>query len=298
MRTSVKPIIPAVSRCREHGPLTLRRPRRSDRRSTRALHGLSRQICQQSQLPGTQYAASRGWDYSGISAVDVTNAGGDVQHFVPWSNTYVTLGYYKCGFAQGFRLAKWSFPKGGTDAGKLEINLAYGQKYDPEGFVNTGFDRLLSVSNSLGREIDFVSSGLALTGFNNHLTGADARSVALGDFTGFGADGIAGSVTDPAAAKTRYAFLPGQARSDSQRPIPHALLTQVYTPDNPAKPNLQYNYDALHIVRSIEVMRHRPWRGWPGRRTRRSRSRLAADSRRSALPSRAFRRWPRCRAWL
>ncbi|MBV9989745.1 MAG: hypothetical protein JOZ72_00505, partial [Alphaproteobacteria bacterium] len=123
------------------------------------------QKCTETLLPRTPYAASRGWDYSGVSAVDVTNAGGDVQHFVPWSNKYITVGGKHCGYAQGFRLASWTFPKGGSDAEKLQVTLTYGNAYDPEDTAGHGFERLLSVQNSIGRQIDFTLDGYAITGF-------------------------------------------------------------------------------------------------------------------------------------
>ena len=177
----------------------------------------------------------------------VTNAHGDAQTFSYWSNKYSLEGDYECGFAQGFRLSKWTFPQG------PEIDLTYGNKYDYQKFGSgtDGFEQLVSVRNSVGREIDFAANGYIVTGFSNALAGLDARSVSLGDYTGYGTDGLAGSVTDPLQAKTSYAFLPAQVRSDTQRPVPHAQLFQIYTPDKPAKPNLQYNYDSEGRVKEV-----------------------------------------------
>ncbi|MBV9991180.1 MAG: hypothetical protein JOZ72_07785, partial [Alphaproteobacteria bacterium] len=127
----------------------------------------------------------------------------------------------------------------------------YGNAYDPEDTAGHGFERLLSVQNSIGRQIDFTLDGYAITGFTNHLGGTDLRSVSLGDFTGYQTGGFAGSVTDAAGAKTKFAFLPAQVRSDSLRPIPHPRLLQIYTAENLSKPNLQYNYDALGRVKEV-----------------------------------------------
>ncbi len=114
-----------------------------------------------------------------------------------------------------------------------------------------GFDQLVKVTNSVGREIDFATDGYIVTGFNNALIGLDARSVSLGDYTGYQTAGIAGSVSDALQVKTSYAFLPAQARSDTQRPVAHAQLFQIYTPDKPTKPNLQYNYDSEGRVKEV-----------------------------------------------
>ena len=60
------------------------------------------------------------------------------------------------------------------------------------------------------------------------------------------------TITDPAAAATTMVALAPQARSDTVRPVAHPLLFQIYTPDKPAVPNLQYDYDALGRVKQVE----------------------------------------------
>ena len=178
----------------------------------------------------------------------MTNAQGDVQHFAYWSNKYSLEGAYECGFAQGFRLASWTFPQG------VEVDLNYGNRIDYQkgGAVGSdGFEQLVSVTNTSGREIDFATDGVKVVGYNNHLSGADARSVSLGDFTGYQTSGFAGSVTDAASNKTSFAFLAAQARTDTQRPVAHAQLYQIYTPDKPSKPNLQYDFDSVGRVRDV-----------------------------------------------
>src|SRR5205814_5140857 len=117
--------------------------------------------------PGaSSYVLTRGWDYSGITGFVVTNANGDKQTFNFWSNEYADgTGY--CAFQHGLRLSSWSFPYGVT------INLAY----QPNAL--TGLDELYEVSNTLGRKIYFSTSGFA--GFDNELTGTDARSVVVSD---------------------------------------------------------------------------------------------------------------------
>jgi RHS repeat-associated protein len=226
------------------------------------MNGLPRaayeQIC---HSPGqvAPYASSRGWSYSGVTSFAVTNAHGDTQTFTPWSNNYSTEGAYECGFAQGFRLTSWTFPQGVT------IDLAYGDPIDfQKPSSGQGFDQLLSVGNGLGREIDFSYDSFAnLTGFTNHLTGADLRTVSLG--SALTQLLFPTSVTDPVGATTTFAFLPAQAGSLTQRPVAHQQLYQVYTPDNPTKPNLQYDYDTEGSVfdvrdgENLQVGDRAPW---------------------------------------
>ena len=81
----------------------------------------------------------------------MTNAQGDVQHFAYWSNKYSLEGAYECGFAQGLRLASWTFPQG------VEVDLNYGNRIDYQkgGAVGSdGFEQLVSVTNTSGREDD------------------------------------------------------------------------------------------------------------------------------------------------
>lgn len=189
--------------------------------------------------PGTPYAPSRGWNYSGIPTVTITNPHGDQQSFAYWSNTYSLEGDYECGFAQGFRLASWTFPQGPS------VTLTYGNKIDyQKPNPNKGFDQLVKVQNSVGREIDFTTDGFIVTGFNN----TQSRSVSLSSSP------ITQTVTitDPAAAATTMVALAPTKRSDTVRPVGHPLLYQIYTPDKPAVPNLQYDYDALGRVKQVE----------------------------------------------
>jgi RHS repeat-associated protein len=189
-------------------------------------------------IPGSPYAVSRGWNYSAMSFA-LTNTHGDTENFAYWSNLYSLEGDYECGFAQGFRLNTWTFPQGPT------VTLAYGNPINPQllGGGPHGFDQLLSVSNGLGRTIDFADDSFGnLTGFNNALTGADARSVLV----------TPTSSTDPLGNTTSFAYLPAQAQSPATRPVPHPQLAQIHTADKPLAANTQYNYDSEGRVASIQ----------------------------------------------
>ncbi len=220
------------------------------------------QICEQTAPnggpPPAPYAASRGWDYAGVSlngtsnnpavSFTVTNAHGDQQNFVSWSNTYGTGYAMECGFAEGLRLSTWTFPQGVT------INVAYGNPWDPglsqEPNSGDGFAQITQVYNTFGtsstpiRTIDFNSGADAIfSGF----TGSDGRSVSLG----FGVDVIADTIADPAGATTSYIFNYEQFQSPTQRPIPYETLFQIYTPDNPNAPNTEYDYDSIGNVKDV-----------------------------------------------
>ncbi|HEY4940830.1 MAG TPA: hypothetical protein VII56_05335, partial [Rhizomicrobium sp.] len=178
------------------------------------------------------YAGSRGWDAAGMSFA-VSNAGGDVEHFGYWLNTYKNspLDDNKCGRVDGFRLTSWTFPSG------MAVSLSYGP---PAG---TGdIDALLEVANSLGRKIDFTWNGSALTGFNNTLTAGAARGVAL----------FASSHTDPNGKTTSFTFTAAQVASATQRPLPYGLLDKVFTADNAVQANLDYDYDGTNRVMTIK----------------------------------------------
>jgi RHS repeat-associated protein len=171
---------------------------------------------------GYTYVLTRGWDYSPVSFV-VTNAHGDQQNFNFWSTNYQDPTSTFCAFQHGFRMSSWTFPFGVT------VNLVY----HPAG---TGLlDDLVQVNNSLGRQINFVSSGLG--GFNNGLTGADLRTVtAPGPVTS-----TTTSVThsEPTSAATTINFsLFGDRWT----------LNNVLRADNATKPGLAYTYDTLGRV--------------------------------------------------
>ncbi len=70
------------------------------------------------------YAMARGWTVAGVS-FDVADAGGNVQHFDNWTNTYTTQGAHACAQMRGFRLTAWTFANGVKDT------PAYGDKTDP-----------------------------------------------------------------------------------------------------------------------------------------------------------------------
>ncbi|MEI6460230.1 MAG: hypothetical protein WCP04_15055, partial [Pseudomonadota bacterium] len=174
--------------------------------------------------PPVTYVLTRGWDESSMSFV-VTNAQGDQQQFGRWTNNYRDPNNNYCAFQQGFRLNSWVFPYGVT------VNLSYGTP--PYG----GSPQLLSVSNSLGRQINFVNSGLG--GFNNNLTGSDARAVTVSE----NADGNRTTHTDPSGTTTIVAHSVVGDRN---------LLNQVYTADSATVPSFNYVYDTLYRPQSVQ----------------------------------------------
>ena len=172
--------------------------------------------------PGpVSYVGSRGWDYSQVSYV-LTNTNGDQQNFGFWGNTFNdTAGY--CAFQHGFRISSWSFPYG------MVINFTYQPNF-------YGMDELYSVSNTLGRTIHFTTSGFG--GFDNTLTGSDARSVGV-SINYQGAGPFADTTTDPDGYVT--------AINSDLTGYRHRLDT-VLTADNASVPSLKYSYDSLNRV--------------------------------------------------
>jgi len=192
--------------------------------------------------PSGQYALSRGWDKSGMSFA-ITNAHGDVQNFAYYENHYsINETQFQCGRLEGFRLANWVFPQGVT------VNLTYGQPYDTEDHCSCSqphIEQLVSVSNTLGRTITFPNDGNGtITGISN---GTHSVSIAESSYP----DPTATTFTDQSAKQTKVAWTQTTARSDSQRPIPHWLLNDVYTADNLTKANMEYHFDALGRVKEI-----------------------------------------------
>jgi len=158
-----------------------------------------------------------------------TNAQGDKQTFNFWSTHYGIYGDQYCGFFHGFRLTSWTFPYG------VSINLTYQQPAPGQ------FDDLVQVSNSLGRAINFVSSGLG--GFNNGLSGADLRTVtAPGPI-----DRTMTSVThtEPTGAQTTI----NMSLSGGKWLLLKVLRADPTTQNNTAsQPEIAYTYDTLERV--------------------------------------------------
>jgi YD repeat-containing protein len=189
----------------------------------------------------TPYAMSRGWDMSSVSFA-VTGAHGDVQTFPYWHNKYSVNDISVCGWLEGFRLTQWAFPQG------ITVSLTYGQRYNSQRPAD-GIEQLIEVSNNIDRQIDFPNDGAGtITGATNGLTGTDARSIALSSsfITGI----VTTTFTDQLsnASKSDYTFV---ARSDTQRPVAHPLLSDVFTADNLSQANVEYTYDALGRIKEV-----------------------------------------------
>jgi len=167
------------------------------------------------------YVMTRGWDYSGLGFV-VTRANGDTQTFNYW-RTLLTNGDSYCNDAHGFRLTNWQFPQGVT----VTVNYAH---------VTGDLDVLGSVTNSLGRTINFTNGGVAqqgwVGGFDNGLTGADKRTVTISQDTT--------QHTDPNGKVTSFVVSQFTGRYH---------LDSVTAADDPAHPALSYVYDSLGRVK-------------------------------------------------
>lgn len=168
---------------------------------------------------GIAYVATRGWSPAGMSFA-VTNSGGDVQTFAFWRND-VKENFQVCARQQGFRLTGWAWPQG--------VNLSLTYASPAPGALA---EELTSVSNNLGRRINFVQSGLG--GFDNGLTGGDRRAVTVTT------SGLQTVHTDPAGHQTAFETT---YYGDQHR------LAQVFAADNAGTPALRYTYDVLGRVR-------------------------------------------------
>ncbi len=178
------------------------------------------------------YILTRGWDYSTMSFT-VTNGGGDKQNFSYWLEEFHPHhgDFGTCAKQRGFRMSSWTFPKG------MSITLSYAQP-DP----GYSLSELVSVSNSLNRQINFTASGLG--GFNNNLSGADGRSVTVTN----NSDG-SDTHTDPVGDPTRFTYTTLPWGTSGYFTIEHYLgLNQVFTADNPSQPSLEYDYDTLRRI--------------------------------------------------
>jgi len=183
------------------------------------------------------YALARGWDISSLS-FDVTNANGDVQNFDYFLNNYFINDVQDCGRTEGFRLTSWTFPQGMT------VNVVYGNPIDPTDPGGDFRERLVEVNNSLGRKISFISTGDAISGFNNGLTGSDLRSVSLVT----NADG-SDTHSDPASAATKFTYA---TAATGARPTSQQKLAQVFTADNATQANVEYTYDFVNRVKEVK----------------------------------------------
>jgi RHS repeat-associated protein len=174
-------------------------------------------------LGPVSYVLTRGWDYSQVSYV-VTNTNGDQQHFGFWGNTYNDGAGY-CAFQHGFRMSSWTFPYG------MAINFGYQTN-------SVGMDELYTVSNTLGRTIHFTTSGFA--GFDNALSGSDARSVGIS----INPNGVVfGPITDTTADPDGYTTTINREIVGYRN-----RLDNVLTADNATVPSLKYTYDSLNRV--------------------------------------------------
>lgn len=170
------------------------------------------------------YVLTRGWDYSQVGSFLVTNSNGDQQNFVFWGDTYDDGAGY-CAFQHGFRISNWSFPYGMAITFNYQLN-------------SVGMHELYSVSNTLGRTIHFTTSGFG--GFDNALTGADARSVGVS----INPNGVAiGAITDTTTDPDGYTTTINRDITGYRNRIDNVL-----TPDNATIPSLEYTYDTLFRV--------------------------------------------------
>lgn len=195
--------------------------------ATLAQTGARVKFMQPSCAGGPGYVPNRGWNYSGMSFA-VTNANGDTQNFAFWATAYHDSSNLNCGNQHGFRLASWVFPYGVT------VNLVY------QAPTAGALDELTQVNNTLGRQINFVSSGLG--GFNNGLSGGDLRTVGVSPST-FTPNTTSVAHTDPAGAVTTLNFSKNGTGWQ---------LDNVLQADNTTTPALAYSYDTLIRVKQVQ----------------------------------------------
>ena len=160
----------------------------------------------------------------------VTNANGDEQNFGFWKTLYREGGVGTiCSFQHGFRLNSWVFPQGVT------VNVVYAND-------SFGMPQLSEVNNSLGRKIRFTNSGLS--GFDNGLSGLDARAVmivdVLTDASNPSRPVYTSTHTDPDSKVTKFVY---------SRFGREYVLEKILTADNATVPSLQYDYDSLRRVK-------------------------------------------------
>ncbi len=190
------------------------------------------------------YAMARGWNIAGVS-FDVADAGGNVQHFDNWTNTYTTQGAHACAQMRGFRLSTWTFANGVKDtAGLWRQDRSGGAERAVPG---SGIESLTSVTNSLGRTIVFDVPGHL---FDNGLTGADSRFVTM-TTTGGGLSPETASFTDPLGKVTMVSLNGWVTGSLTQNPIQYQTPYQIFYPDHPSLPAIQYDTDTLGRIAAV-----------------------------------------------
>ncbi len=197
------------------------------------------------------YAMQRGWDISNVS-FDVADGSGNTQHFANWVNIYASYGTQNCGQAKGFRLTDWTFANGVRDT------VTYGDAQDPNAYDarGIGIERITSVSNSLGRQLNFEAVTTGANGetyiVDNNLTGAALRMI------GFALDSTTGSrvagqstFTDPAGQNTIVSLNGWVMQSYTQNEVAYQAVNQIFYPDHPSLPAIEYDYDTLGRISQI-----------------------------------------------
>ncbi len=184
-------------------------------------------------------------------ASNVTDGGGNVQHFDNWANTYANYGTQNCGQAKGFRLTGWTFANGVKDT------VTYGDPQDPNAYDarGIGIERILSVSNSLGRQINFEAEtwGVSNGSFtlDNNLTGGDLRTVTYAPGTWLGRGATTATFTDPAGQNTLVSMNDWMTQSYTRNAVPWQTVNQIFTPDHPTLPAIEYDYDTLGHISQV-----------------------------------------------
>lgn len=177
--------------------------------------------------------------YSGVSFT-LTSPSQDVQ----------TLGYYGrpnrdytnpylYGPHHGWHITGWSFPQG--------ISLSF--NYIPADLVNYPDDHLASVSNSLGRQLNFHFAA------NSSWDQCNIQSVDdnQGDTVSF--DCVNNTATSPAGDVSKYSYGPldcglGVWTDRTHRPRCDPYLSAIYGPSDANYPKSSLTYDAVGQVNS------------------------------------------------
>ncbi|MEI9933157.1 MAG: hypothetical protein WDM89_22155 [Rhizomicrobium sp.] len=176
------------------------------------------------------YPPSRGWDYTSVS-FDVTNSGGDVEHFAHWL-TYYNDDVDLCSRQQGWRLMSWDFPQNKSGTPSVQIK-----------YTTDSTSTIAEVDNNVGRKLVFTGAGSVTT-----ISDGGSRSITAG------VGGVAiPSHTDPMLQTTNYTYNAPIATSATHRPVPYRTLNVAIPPDpNSPLGTVQYFYDSEGRVNQVK----------------------------------------------
>ncbi|HYE46258.1 MAG TPA: hypothetical protein VEA44_10850, partial [Caulobacter sp.] len=179
----------------------------------------------------------RGWDYSGVTRIEMTNPGGDKQVFGFWTGGKPTIapadpqnpwGYLD--IDHGWRMTSWEFPQG--------VHLT--MEYQPSSLTTTYAGSQSSVpkrvNSSLGFGLDIPLTGEMLTEASEDFL-VSCGTLRLSNLEG---------------ETTKVVLGPWRQRSLTQRPGGQCRPVAVYAPSDQDVPSLSYTYDTLGRVKEAK----------------------------------------------